>query len=175
MNKYLILILIVSFCGWGCGKKRPKGLEKIYPCSIIVTKSGVALDDARIVLHSKTGIDFAFAGITDASGKAEIVSEFDFKGVPLGTYSVAVIKPPKNPIPKKTQKEIDAMTMAEGQAYYAEYQAASAKLEKIVPDHLTVPSVSQLEIVVTENGPNNFSFEIDDYKTPPSNWRPPKH
>ena len=175
MNKYFILILVVSLCACGCGKKRPEGLEKIYSCSILITKGGSALTNARIVLHSKTGVDFAFAGITNTMGKAEIISEFDFKGVPVGTYSVAVIKRPDNPVPKKSQKEIDAMSMEEGQAYFAEYHAAAAKLEKIIPDHLTVPSVSPLEIVVTENGPNDFSFEIDDYKTPPNNWRPPKH
>ena len=175
MYKYFILLLVIVVCVCGCGKKRPKGLEKTYPCSITVTKGGTPLNDARIVLHSKTGEDFTFAGITNASGKADIISEFDFKGAPAGTYSVAVIKPPENPIPKKTQKEIDAMTMEEGQKYFTERNAAAAKLEKVIPDHLTVTSSSPLEVTVTESGPNEFSFEIDDYKTPPSNWKPPTH
>jgi len=140
-----------------------------------VTKGGSPLVDARIVLHSKTGNNFAFVGITNESGKADMTSEFDFKGVPVGTYGVAVIKPPENPVPKKTQKELDAMTMAEGQAYFAEYHAAAAKLEKIIPDYLTVPTASPLEIVVAEKGPNNFSFEVSDYKTPPQGWNPPRH
>ncbi|MCL2349193.1 MAG: carboxypeptidase-like regulatory domain-containing protein [Planctomycetaceae bacterium] len=175
MNKYFTLILLVSLCLCGCGKKRPEGLGPTYPSNITVTKGGVPLPGARIALHSKTGTDFAFAGMTDSTGKAEMKSEFDYKGLPAGTYRVAVIKPPENPIPKKSQKEIDAMSMDEGRAYFAQYNAAAAKLEKIIPDHLTLPSASPLEIVVTEAGPNEFKFEIDDYKTPPKNWRPPNH
>ena len=175
MYRYFTLFLFVWVCVCGCGKKRPEGLEKTYPCSITITKGESPLSNARVVLHSKTGVDFSFAGITNASGRAEIISEFDYKGVPAGTYSVAVIKTPDNPVPKKSQKEIDAMTMEEGQKYFAEYHAAAVKLEKVVPDHLTVPSASPLEVVVTENGPNDFSYDIDDYKTPPKNWKPPKH
>jgi hypothetical protein len=175
MKPYAILVLLAMVCLLGCGKKRPEGLEETYPCYVSVTKAGAPLADARIVLHSKTAMNFNFAGMTDSTGKAEIISEFDFKGAPAGTYAVAIVKSPENPVPKKTQAELSAMTMEESQAYYAEYHAAAAKLEKVIPDHLMVPSASPLEIVVTEAGPNEFSFEIEEHKTPPKDWKPPKH
>ena len=175
MKQYSILVILALLCLLGCGKKRPEGLEQIYPCNITVTKGGTPLADARVVLHSKTGVGFTFAGMTNSQGKTEIISEFDFKGVPAGNYGVAIIKSPENPVKKKSQEELNAMTMEEGQAYFAQYHAAAGKLEKVIPDHLTVPSASPLEIAVTESGPNDFSFEIEEHLQPPKNWKPPKH
>jgi len=166
---FLVLVILTT----GCGKKRPEGLGKTYPCSVEVTKGGEPLDDAKVILLSKTGIGFTMVGKTGTDGIAKIVTEFDYPGVPEGTYSVAIIKPPQNPVPEKTEAELEQMSMAEKQAYSIERGNASRNLVKIIPDHLTVASASPLEVVVTATGENKFKFEIDDHRTPPSNWRPP--
>ena len=166
-------LMALFFLVTGCGKKRPEGLGKTYPCSVEVTKGGEPLDDAKVILLSKTGIGFTMVGKTGADGIAKIITEFDFPGVPEGKYSVAIVKPPQNPV-QKPPEEVAQMSMAEGQAYDAEREKAARTLVKIVPEHLTVASASPLEIEVTVSGENQFKFEIDDHKTPPPNWKPSK-
>ena len=167
------LLLVSTLLLTGCGKKRPDGLGKTYPCTIEVTNGGEPLDDARIVLLSKTGIGFSMAGKTDSKGVAKIITEFDFPGVPEGTYSVSIVKPPKSSFQEKSRAEISKMSMEEGRAYHAARDKAKEGLARIVPEYLEVPSASPISIEVTASGENKFKFELNDYSTPPPGWKPP--
>lgn len=176
-----IRVPLIGFCCFallvfsGCGPKRPPGLEKTYPCQITLTQGGKPISGARVVLHSKTGTGWTIAGVTNASGTANMVTEFDFKGVPTGTYKVAFVKPPEVDIPKKSREEINALSMEEGRKYTLEYNAAVQKAPKIIPPYLNVASASPIEVTVSDSGENAFAFDLDDYKTPPKGWSPPKH
>jgi hypothetical protein len=171
----LIVVLFLLVVQAGCGSDRPKGLEKLYPCQITLTAAGTAIPGATVILHSKTGEDRTFSGLTDTQGIAIIKSEFKYNGVPEGTYAVAFAKTPEGIVPKKSRAEINAMSMEEGQKYFAEYNASVRNAKKIIPDHLSIASASPLEITVNSSSEHAFTFELDDYKVPPKNWKPPQH
>ncbi|GHT32463.1 hypothetical protein FACS1894214_4330 [Planctomycetales bacterium] len=87
---YSLFILFLSGCG---GAERPANLPKLYPTSITLTQEGKPLVNAMVMLYSADAdFKWSVAGITNASGTAEIKTHGKFSGSPLGEYKVAVSK-----------------------------------------------------------------------------------
>ena len=87
-----LLLLVFTF---GCSQDRvpPKGMPKLYPCTIKITQGGEPLVGAIVKLHSQgEPIAWTVKGKTDATGTAIVFTDGYFKGAPVGEYKVTVDK-----------------------------------------------------------------------------------
>ena len=95
----------------GCGgPKKPDGLPSLVPCRATVTQSGVPLEGATVRLVPIEGDGrWAVAGVTDAKGVVEFLTHGQFKGAPVGKYSVVVSKE----ISETENKKVKMFTVVE--------------------------------------------------------------
>ena len=84
---YFVLLvgLAISF---GCDAKLPPGMPKLNPCTITVNMEGKPVENVTIRLLSENQIHWGCSGITDSSGKAALVTDGKYKGIPAGKYKV---------------------------------------------------------------------------------------
>jgi len=89
-----ILLLLASIFMAGCGEKRPGGMPKLYPVSIIVMQEGTPLEGAlvQLVSEDRANVMWGPGGTSNASGVAVLHTNGTYKGVPLGKYKVTVEK-----------------------------------------------------------------------------------
>lgn len=99
MKKYLVLSLIcVCAVALGCSKgpKKPADLPALNPTVVTVTyDDGEPVADAQVVLRNPSstgGRVWNVTGKTDASGKATMMTDGNWPGVPAGDYQGMVIK-----------------------------------------------------------------------------------
>ncbi|MDO5580374.1 MAG: hypothetical protein Q4G69_04525 [Planctomycetia bacterium] len=98
---FLAILSVISGCS---GEKRPDGMPKLYPCRITILQEGKPLANATVDLVSKNGsFKWSIMGTTDANGLAELRTHSLYKGVPSGTFSVAVEKREPESDPKKLE------------------------------------------------------------------------
>ena len=78
----------------GCsGENQPADMPRLYPIEITVIAEGAPVENAGIGLHSMTpDFKWTVGGITDAQGKAVIVTHGRYIGAPEGEYAVTVEK-----------------------------------------------------------------------------------
>lgn len=109
----VLLIVTVVLLTVGCGKAKPAGMPKLYSTVIVVMQEGKPLSNARVSLYN---IDdpqsrWIVSGTSDASGRATVHTETDFKGAPAAKYKVAVAKVERDfvelPSDNATPKEIE--------------------------------------------------------------------
>ena len=143
----------------GCKEDKPADLPDLYPTKVTVTKDGQTIDGASVSLSPESG-KWSASGMTDASGVAAIKTNGKYEGATPGKYKVSVNKVvTEGEIP---QEEADKMSFEELQKAYAD-----RKSESIIPDHLTIPAKSPIEVEVTSDAAaNNFTIEINDYPAP---------
>ena len=116
----------------GCGpSNRPEGLPSLSPCTITVTQQEKPLADASVQLIPKFESPWPVTGLTDASGNAVMVTYGQFKGAPLGEYTVVI-----------TKNE----SKSEGNA--DEYSSGITEIFSLVDVQYTKPETSTLEITV---------------------------
>lgn len=156
----MVLLLIAN----GCGEPRPEGMPELYPCTITVTDGGTVLDDASISLSPVDG-EWAAGAKTDAQGVAVIKTQAEYDGAAAGKYKVGISKmsDPEGP----TEEEIDAMSYEEASAAMNDRKPAVS----LVPDHLTIASLSPIEIEVTADGENKITIDIQDYSEPSDEYK----
>jgi len=90
----LALVLAVPL---GCGKsKMPSEMPKLYQVAVTVTfDDGKPVDDAVVKFRLTDPVlprIWLHAGTTDAEGKAKLITDGDFPGIPAGKYSVTIEK-----------------------------------------------------------------------------------
>ena len=94
LKKTLLLALVVGLVApiAGCGKKKPDGLPDLQPTTVSMTVDGKGLANANVTFQpvDPKANPWVPAGITDASGKAEIKTSGQFKGAPTGDYKIVV-------------------------------------------------------------------------------------
>ncbi|GHT44480.1 hypothetical protein FACS189454_01970 [Planctomycetales bacterium] len=77
----------------GCGQRGLPGMPKLYPATLTVFQDGKPLENASVVLiNVDPSSTWSAGGQTDANGIVRLQTMGQFKGIPEGTYSVAVSK-----------------------------------------------------------------------------------
>jgi len=92
---YPVCLLIAVFLIVGCDNaKRPDGLPKLYPCSILVQQDGQPLEKAQVMLvqQDNAGTRWVVGGITGSDGIVQVSTYGQYPGAPLGEYKVTVTK-----------------------------------------------------------------------------------
>lgn len=90
----LTILLAFLVCS-GCNRdNRPADLPKLYPVILDITVDGQPLDNALVVLHAENEAiaKWTVGSVTDAAGKAIIVTHGQFQGAPEGKFKVCVRK-----------------------------------------------------------------------------------
>ena len=92
VSVFFSLLAIALLGTAGCSKnQRPDGLPPTYPLTITVLQEGKPLEGATVSLVSSE-MTWVIGGVTDAEGKATMVTHGKFDGAPEGTFSVRVQK-----------------------------------------------------------------------------------
>ncbi|MDR1385175.1 MAG: hypothetical protein LBJ67_15195 [Planctomycetaceae bacterium] len=87
------LLIVIFFGGCGDERRRPKGMPKLYRCTLSFTQKGIPLTDALISLYPVSqSFAWTISGRTDKTGTAEIFTDSYFKGMPEGDFKVVVYK-----------------------------------------------------------------------------------
>ena len=140
---YTILSVSVLLLFGGCQpSKRPDGLPPLYPCTVTITQNGTPAADVSVRFISKETSKWPVTGITDASGKAVMVTYGQFKGAPLGEYTVVVSK-----------TESESVTAA------SEYSSGITKIFSLIAVEHRQPETSQLQMTV-QKGNNTETFDV---------------
>ncbi len=107
---YPLALILAAFVFNGCSKEnRPDDLPKLYPVTLTFTLDGRPLDNAlvNLVTEDKTISKWTVGSVTDAEGKAIIVTHGQFRGAPAGKFKVCVKKTELSggQAPQKSQTE----------------------------------------------------------------------
>ena len=159
ISGFLFLVLPGSLALTGCDKTYPGG-EKLYPVTITVSESGQPVDNAVVILVRENGQGLNTAGLTDGSGKAVIMVDAEWKGAPLGTYSVRISKEPPF-TPDLSDEEYAALRPDLQEEYNNKMQAKRSQLKPVVPLVLSGDK-SPLKLEVTA-GKNEETYDIAEH------------
>lgn len=129
----------------GCGRPKPDGMPKLFPCSVKVLQDGAPLADATVTFYGADDFKWAVSGATDANGVAKMHTHGTYPGVPEGQYSVTITK---NVVEKP---EVDpnasaSLTVNGGQAY--DLVDAQFKMKDSTPLTITVSGKTSEEFDV---------------------------
>lgn len=87
----MILLLLVCGCS---NENRPKDLPKLYPVILNILLDDQPLNDALVTLYTENRdiAKWSVGSVTDADGKAIIMTHGQFHGAPAGKFKVCVKK-----------------------------------------------------------------------------------
>ena len=110
----IISVLLISLSLVGCNNNRlPKEPKNLHPVTITVMNGTQPVEGVAVTLSGRSSQGaFACTGLTDSQGVAKIRSlrnSYAVRGVPAGTYRVALDKLPELPAeltPHETDKEL---------------------------------------------------------------------
>lgn len=151
-------------CLLGCGPKLPHGMPKLYPTTILVQyDDGKPLAGATVVFYAvdptRTGKTWVHAGNTDAQGKAALMTQGKYHGIPAAAYNVTVTKfihegkEPTEPGPQATAKEL---------ANYRKALKSSDAMKRylVVDVDYNDPQKTPLRNVETKAEANNLELKV---------------
>lgn len=108
-------MLIVFLIGCNSGRARPKGMPKLYPCTVTVIQEGAPLAGAIVKFFPQgTTLNWTVSGKTDAMGMAIIYTDGYFAGAPAGEYKVTIDKretvaPPMPAVMPTSERELERL------------------------------------------------------------------
>lgn len=112
----------------GCGgPKKPADLPDLYPVKITVIQDGKPLEGASVMLNDpELKVRFTMGGKTNAQGVAEIKTDAQFPGAPVGKFKVTVAKEDVPELPPELQgaQPTDPAERAEFDRKLAEHSAS---------------------------------------------------
>ena len=171
------LILLAIFCISmnGCkGQQLPDGMPKPYPTTITIIQDGKPLDNAAISLVPTAMGAWNAAGVTNASGKAQLKTLAKYDGVVPGKYYILV----KKLEPHGSDEGINIPDRETDPGGYAKFLQESAKsthggydlvdpkFAKITPDS---------EIIEVVEGKNEKTIDVGKavriQRVIPASWR----
>jgi hypothetical protein len=148
MKRYFQLTM---FCGIavllivvGCSRQlKPEGLPDLVPFELTLTQGENPVQGVSVEFKSPD-VPWPISGMTDANGKAKMVTYGQFSGVPIGSYKVTA-----------TQRETEIVPMP-----------GNTKLKKMTVYSLIEPALEKqdktpLELTV-EKGKKTATFDIGD-------------
>lgn len=113
----------------GCGgPKKPADLPELYPVKITVMQDGQPLEGASVQLNDPSlAVRFVMGGKTDAKGVAEIKTDAQFAGAPVGKFKVTISKEdiPELPADLQGPPPTDPTELAEYNAKLAEHSGSA--------------------------------------------------
>jgi len=166
--RVIISVLLISLLLVGCSNNRlPKEPKNLHPVTITVMNGEQPVGGVAVTLSVRNSQGaFACTGLTDSQGVAKIRSlrnSYTVRGVPTGTYRVALDKLPELPVelmPHETDEELppkDAATKEfQRKIYFEENQ--------LIPVVLTSPDSTPIELTVSENEETAFHIDISKYQ-----------
>ena len=163
----LLAGLLVA-CGCQKGPKTPP----TYPVSGKVTYKGEPVEGATVSFLPSAEGGQAASGVTDASGQYKLTSFKKDDGAVAGQYKVAIAKYKDEP----AEEEAAGGSAAGGddsEEYPEDYtepvggaegddEDTGGEAESLLPAKYADPNASGLQATVTEQGPNNFDFALED-------------
>ena len=156
----LVLIVAVGFTTGCGGQKKPPGMPDLFPCKITITQEGTPLEGATVTLFPKTGGSNGWntVGLTNANGVAEMKTQVDFKGAPVGEYVVRVTKTDISPSAFPEKAPTDPVE------YEKWYQGSS--VEKRITYRLVKAEFDDMRrtphFITIDKGKNEATFDVGE-------------
>ena len=153
----VVLCCLAAVAVVGCGPKLPDGMPKLYPTAVTITSDGQPVADAPVQAFMP-GFSWPIAGVTDASGRAELSVQGQFPGAPAGELTVTVRKLRIVDGPTKQAQPDPPEDYGEHLAWSAQVQAEEEQF-LLGGEEYTDAENSPLKITVVK-GKNDLSLEI---------------
>lgn len=143
------MLVITMFSFGGCSNK-PADFPDTVPFTLIITKNNAPLEDASVVLHCDTGVNYAVGGMTDAKGvvaMTTVCGSYRRSGTPVGTFKVTVEKEPVVPgaLP---QEEVNKLDPDESTLYYQKLEKARKATPPALPVKYATAGSTPLSVTV---------------------------
>ena len=151
----------------GCSKTPPPGLPPLKGCTIRIMDGQTPMSGIAVSLQRKEGQgSWSLGGMTDSAGMAKaktIIASYEGNGVPTGTYHVWLSE--KLDFPKELNRTVDEMMALTGKELesFTAKREAFIKANRRIPDILTDPDKSPLELNVSESG-GTLEIDIAKYR-----------
>ena len=129
----------------GCGRPKPDGMPKLFPCNVKVIQDDAPLADATVTFHGPDGFKWAVSGTTDASGVAKMHTHGTYPGAPEGEFKVTITKHVVEPA-KVDPNASASVTVSGGSAY--DLVDAQFKTKDTTPLTITVSGKTSEEFDV---------------------------
>jgi len=151
--KYSVLLIVVLFLV-GCGKAPPADLPPSAPCKVKVHDNGKPLGNISVSfrrIEGQAGWSLNAQTGTDGTAVAQtIAGSFSAKGIPTGTYRVALRE--RIEVPEELQNVDDPALSEKQRADLAARQMKYIAEHRTLPEILCDPSRTPLELNVTDSG-----------------------
>jgi len=161
-NISVVSVLFICAFVFGCNKNSIPTL----PVEITITYKGEKVEGALVTLAPKikNGTQRAATGMTNAEGKAVVITPAGGKGAMPGDYKVTVMKTPL--IGGNSQESVPQYNTYE-EAVAAASQDKQTTMPKIDPKHqlpvkYSAEKTTDLEITVAKGNENQWIFELKD-------------
>lgn len=139
----LSILLVV-----GCGGPK-EGEFPVHPASGVVTYQGQPISGARVIFYPEDTTKPPARAVTDDSGRFSLTTYNDGDGAVAGSYTVTI---------RKTEGD-DAAT-GDDDAIDPEV-GRKMEVKYLIPERYGSPIDSGLSEKVTEDGPNEYKFDLD--------------
>ncbi len=140
----VVCLALFVGCSGGGEDKWTADREKVVPTTGVVTLDGQPVEGATVNFHSKSK-ELAAYGRTDASGRFTLTTYEATDGAVPGEHVVTVKKVKTNTVLNPDDPEADPLSTSE---------------EWLVPKKFASQSTSGQTATVTEEGDNDFTFEL---------------
>ncbi|MGL4594789.1 MAG: carboxypeptidase-like regulatory domain-containing protein [Thermoguttaceae bacterium] len=144
-NLFNIFLAIIVCCVIaGCKRSnRPDGLPPLYPCSVVIKQDDKPLPGATVLFINQENDEWTVSGTTNTTGTADISTQGQFPGAPLGVYKIIV-----------------RANLSEGGRSANEYShTPETKIYSLVELNYTKPETTTLKLTV-EKKQNHASFDL---------------
>ena len=134
-------------------------MPPLHPCRITITQEDKPLASATVRLYATgTGAKWHCSGTTDANGVADLMTQGQFRGVPEGTYKIAVQK--EEVVSLATPEQLAAIEKAktENPKWY-DPPNIKQEIWQLVEKNYTLADSTTLEITVSK-GQNSETFDV---------------
>jgi len=166
-------LLVAVFC-FGCGGQRlPADLPRLYPTVVTVIQDGNPLPGALVTMTNvDPSIQWSGIAVTNASGRATIMTNGMWAGAPAGTYRATVVKQERPeegqdpflasaPDPEVDMDAFQAWRMANEDRIAAAQRQPSPPPFDLVDPRFGNPSTSTLEVTIVSGGRNANQHTLD--------------
>ena len=150
-SAYLLLVFLTLS---GCTSSLPKGARPTEPVSVTVTYNGEPVEGAIVTFISDESGPVGAYGRTDARGVARMKTYVEGDGAVVGAHKVTIAKTETvgGAHAEQSAENYDPPELSAG------YVPPTVKY--LIPQKYMSPGTSGLSAEVTENGPNEFQFDL---------------
>ena len=150
----LACVVPVMVASFGCAPAGDDGPLRV-PATVTISHNGSPVDGANVTFVPK-GEGQAAYGVTDAGGKAKLSTLGEDDGAIPGDYDVMV---------RKTETEASDVQVDSNEIGAMPAGADATKpieTRNLLPEKYSAIGTTDLKATVTDNGENDFSFDLTD-------------